>query len=283
MEKTDLAPYFRKGIVSWNEVVEMVDELSESLFPPTREKEYDIILGVQRGGSIVANLLCSTLVSYVEKPPLLSFIPLKYPFNIDTVEENDLIYTLPILKKKRVLLVDDVSVTGNTLRKCKSLLQDLGPASITSAALLNFDFMSAKMSEFQKKYSPDKFQYYIDRMVLTPWKIYPSLRVPFTLNLSCSHNEVHKIITDYSELHDGYIDREGSVIYLSINKDKRDCNFQIILSANNLGVSLRIFLQVIDDNEYISEVKQTLFDQNRLSVAQHELLNLIMHIRENEF
>ena len=98
--------YFDKKIVTWDEIVDMVDRLSEYLFPPGRENKYDTIIGMQRGGVIVGTLLCSTISGYLSEPPELSFIPaIRTKNGIDDSNLELYDYLRPCVTGKNVILI----------------------------------------------------------------------------------------------------------------------------------------------------------------------------------
>lgn len=102
-----------KVILSMEEVSKRIKEV---VLP-----DFDIVVGIATGGTIAASLL-----AYKTGKPLkmikLNFRDLE---NNPIYDEPKLLSVVsPKLSDKRILLVDDVSVSGKTLDKAKSLLAE---------------------------------------------------------------------------------------------------------------------------------------------------------------
>ena len=132
----------------------------------------DVIVGLARGGWVLARLLCDhigvkDLVSLKVEHWGITASPdgqakLKYLFNID-------------LTGKKVLLVDDITDTGESMRISSEYVKSLNPRELKSAALRHIK---------GSKIIPDYFAEEISwRWVVFPWNYIEDL---------C--NIVHKII-----------------------------------------------------------------------------------------
>lgn len=103
-----------------DKIILSMEEISERI-KYTPLPEFDLVVGIATGGSIPASI-----VAYKTSRPL-KMIKLNY-----RDIENNPIYEEPKLlsnvseelSNKKVLLVDDVSVSGKTLDKAKSLLTE---------------------------------------------------------------------------------------------------------------------------------------------------------------
>lgn len=93
---------------------EITDSLNKISFP-----QIDIVIGIATGGTVPASLVAFKL----NKP--MQLIEINYrdednnPRYIDPALQNE---NIPDLKNKKILLVDDVSVSGKTLGYAKKLL-----------------------------------------------------------------------------------------------------------------------------------------------------------------
>ncbi|MFB0543785.1 MAG: phosphoribosyltransferase [Candidatus Bathyarchaeia archaeon] len=118
----------------------------------------DIIVGLARGGWALARVLCDflgvkDLVSLKVEHWGITATPdgkakLKYPFNID-------------LGGRRVLVVDDITDTGESMRISVEYVETLNPLEVRTAALRHIT---------GSKFTPDYFAEEISwRWVIFPW------------------------------------------------------------------------------------------------------------------
>ena len=118
----------------------------------------DIIVGLARGGWVLARVLCDLigikdLVSLKVEHWGVTATPngkaqLKYPLNVD-------------LTGKNVLVVDDITDTGESMRVTLEYLKSLKPSEIKTAALRHIN---------TSKFLPDYFGEEISwRWVIFPW------------------------------------------------------------------------------------------------------------------
>jgi uncharacterized protein len=114
--------------VSWPEYHKITQELAATIL--AREKKYDEIVAVSRGGLTFGHLLSDAL-----RLPICTFTIQSY---IDVKTQGELVITEPLskpIKDKNILLVDDVSDSGKTLKRAVSYLKNFGPKSITLVTL----------------------------------------------------------------------------------------------------------------------------------------------------
>ncbi|KON29815.1 hypothetical protein AC477_05510 [miscellaneous Crenarchaeota group-1 archaeon SG8-32-1] len=118
----------------------------------------DMIVGLARGGWVLARVLCDLigikdLVSLKVEHWGVTATPdgkakLKYPLNVD-------------IKGKNVLVVDDITDTGESMRVTLEYLKSLKPSEIKTAALRHIN---------TSKFLPDYFGEEISwRWVIFPW------------------------------------------------------------------------------------------------------------------
>jgi hypoxanthine phosphoribosyltransferase len=118
----------------------------------------DLIVGLARGGWVLARILCDfigvkDLVSLKVEHWGVTATPdgkakLKYPFKVD-------------LNGKKVLIVDDITDTGESMQVAVEHIKSLNPSEVRTAALRHIT---------SSKFKPDYFGEEMDwRWVIFPW------------------------------------------------------------------------------------------------------------------
>jgi hypoxanthine phosphoribosyltransferase len=118
----------------------------------------DLIVGLARGGWVLARILCDLigvkdLVSLKVEHWGVTATPdgkakLKYPLKVD-------------LDGKKVLIVDDITDTGESMRVAVEYIKSLNPSEVRTAALRHIT---------SSKFKPDYFGEEMDwRWVIFPW------------------------------------------------------------------------------------------------------------------
>jgi hypothetical protein len=142
--------------MSW----ELFFRLSKDVARKIKVSDYqpDIIVGLARGGWALARVLCDflgvkDLVSLKVEHWGVTATPdgkakLKYPFNID-------------LQGKKVLVVDDITDTGESMRISVEYVKTLKPLEVRTAALRHITG-----SKFVPDYFAEEIQW---RWVVFPW------------------------------------------------------------------------------------------------------------------
>lgn len=107
--------------ISWARFGELAQELAERIAAGFRP---DVILGVVNGGVFIGSALTGPLSA--------EFHPLRF------AREGKLtpVGRLPTLQGKRVLVVDDVSVSGRTLGRARTLADKAGASEVRTCALV---------------------------------------------------------------------------------------------------------------------------------------------------
>ena len=149
---------FNCELVSW----EHVHTLSKVVAKNVRKSRFqpDMIIGLSRGGLVPSR----NLADFLGVKDLISIkvehwgvtatkdgkAELKYPIKID-------------LKGKKVLIVDDITDTGDSMKLAKDYVKSLGPAEIKTTALIHIN---------HSKFVPDFYAEEIDKDKWT-WFIFP--------------------------------------------------------------------------------------------------------------
>lgn len=134
-----------KRQLSWNDFEEQVKELSQNL------PEFDYIVGIETGGAFVAKYLSEITDKPVVYIKISKYDDGKFWHSNPTVAiQSD----LSVLKNKKVLLIDDHILTGDTLTKAKDIILQYNPNKLYTGVLyhnrdhpvINYQGIKASMS-----------------------------------------------------------------------------------------------------------------------------------------
>lgn len=144
----------RKGVmpVTWLKF----HELCKTMTPSIAKYAPDIILGVARGG-----LYPATLLSHILQKEL-------YPIRLTRRVNDQIKYRTPkwltepprLVKGKKVLIVDEISDTGETLLRVKEKVKAMKCADVKTAVLY---------AHFHSEKVPDFVGVVTDKLILNPW------------------------------------------------------------------------------------------------------------------
>lgn len=112
-------------------VNELLVKIRKQQYDPSGKKLYDFdcIVGIDGGGMIIASILQLHLGKPVLYLPAMRGAPQRFP--------RSFCKDLPSLEDKRVLLVDDASDTGDTLREAKDTLLNVLGAQLVKIAVIS--------------------------------------------------------------------------------------------------------------------------------------------------
>lgn len=152
-------------IPSWERIqwfsIEIAEEVKRSKYNP------DVIVGISRGGWIPARI-----ISDVIEKAVLANVSVKFYEQLGETKGKPTI-TQPItisVKEKKLLLVDDVADTGQSLVLVKKYLKDKGASEIKIASI------------YYKPWSiiiPDYYRKETNLWIIFPWEIKESIRKIF--------------------------------------------------------------------------------------------------------
>jgi hypoxanthine phosphoribosyltransferase len=147
---------FRCQILSWSSVVKDAKRLSwiikDSGYVP------DIVIAIGRGGYVPARILCDYLTIH----DLAAFKAEHW--GIAAIRKKKAVIKFPLsanIKNKRVLLVDDITDTGETLRVSLQYLIGFEPKEVRTAVLIH---------KTCSKVVPD---YFLRKIIKWRWVIFP--------------------------------------------------------------------------------------------------------------
>ncbi|MDI6728940.1 MAG: phosphoribosyltransferase [Thermodesulfovibrionales bacterium] len=154
---------FRCEILSWSRVIRDTKKLSKNIKDSGYEP--DIIIAIGRGGYVPARILCDYLLIRD-----LTSIKVEH-WGIAATETERAVIKFPLctdIKGKKVLLVDDITDTGDTLMISLEYLKTFEPEDIKTAVLIH-KTCSAII--------PDYFVSRVTkwRWIIFPWHIYEDL------------------------------------------------------------------------------------------------------------
>lgn len=102
-----------------------------------------IIVGIRRGGAVVAQLLCRELTRLIadrSPPPAIGFLDITfYRDDLDTIGPNPIVNATDLsmnIDNQRIILVDDILFTGRTIRAALNALFDYGRPDRVNLAVL---------------------------------------------------------------------------------------------------------------------------------------------------
>ncbi|WP_048058889.1 phosphoribosyltransferase [Desulfurococcus amylolyticus] len=187
-------PRVRTHLVTWDEIVEWSMNLARII----RENGYkpELVVAVSRGGFVPARLICDFLgvenlasiqsQHWTEAAKAEERAILKYPFKLDA-------------SGMKVLVVDDIVDTGETLRLARDYIRDSwSPLEVKTAALQWISPVA--------KYKPDYYYLEVKEWI---WFQYPWTRLEDTYQfikrmMSETYKETGKKEWSYKEIIDGF-------------------------------------------------------------------------------
>ena len=129
-----------KILLSNREIIETIDDLSERLFQDITQPQKRVVVGIRRGGAMVARLLRERLNQRLGIEIPIGFLDISfYRDDHKTVASNPLIGATDLtmnIDDKRIILVDDVLFTGRTIRAALNALFDYGRPEIVDLVVL---------------------------------------------------------------------------------------------------------------------------------------------------
>jgi hypoxanthine phosphoribosyltransferase len=149
-------------VPTWNQIYEMLIDQSDKI----RKTSYqpDIIVGVARGGLVPARILTDLL-----ETPQVATIRIEFYTDIGQPSVQPILkqpLTIPVNGKK-ILIVDDISDSGQSLKMAKQHLTEKGAAETRIATLY------AKPTT---QTMPDYVEKTAERWIVFPWEIKETLR-----------------------------------------------------------------------------------------------------------
>jgi len=140
--------------ISWNEYHRTTQKLAATILD--HSKPFDKIVAISRGGLTLGHLLSDFLRIPISTITIQSYTDIQTHGEIRITEK----LRSPI-RQKRILLVDDVSDSGKTLKRAIGYLKHFGPTSITTVTMFHKPHSS---------YRPDYFARLTTKWILFPYE-----------------------------------------------------------------------------------------------------------------
>jgi len=153
-------------VVTWSEI----DHWAESVACKIEESGYkpDIIVGLTRGGWVPARILCDQLVC----KNLFSIKVEHWGITAQTDMKAKLVQELTIdVRGKNVLLVDDITDTGDSLALSIAHVKSKGPADVKCATLLHINHSKVVPDFYGVEVKKENWRWFI-----FPWNFKEDLR-----------------------------------------------------------------------------------------------------------
>jgi hypoxanthine phosphoribosyltransferase len=158
---------FPCDIVTWNEFYDLAKSLSRLI--KSSGWRPDLVVAIGRGGYVPARVVCDFLVH-----DLLTSMKVEH-WGIAAQKKDQAVVRFPlatVVSGQKVLIVDDVTDTGDTLTTAVGYVEGLGPKETRTAVLQH-----KTSSEFQPDYYAEKITEW--RWIIYPWAVHEDL-VGFT-------------------------------------------------------------------------------------------------------
>ena len=147
---------FECELVSWDEAYRLSKELAARI--KSAQFRPDLIIAVGRGGYVPARIVADFMLH-----SLLSSMKIEH-WGIAASKRDETTVRFPLsadVRNKSVLILDDITDTGDTLRVAVDYVKDLGSGEVRTGVLQH---------KVASSFEPD---YYAEKIVKWRWVIYP--------------------------------------------------------------------------------------------------------------
>lgn len=205
---------FNCNVVAWDEIDKwaknVVNKIRSSGFKP------EVVVGLIRGGLVPARLICD----HLHLKNLYAVKVEHWGITAGKDMKAKLIQGLDLdLSGKKVLVVDDITDTGESMRLATEHLKEKGPADIRSATLLHIDHSSFEPDFYDVLVPKDQWTWFI-----FPWNLHEDLRTLAVKTLTCAKaiDEITDSMKAQFKIHvDGDL-VEGALLEL-VERDEVSC------------------------------------------------------------
>ncbi|MBF0447721.1 MAG: bifunctional pyr operon transcriptional regulator/uracil phosphoribosyltransferase PyrR [Magnetococcales bacterium] len=127
-------------LLSNSAVLTAIDQLADRIYRDFTQPQKRVVVGIRRGGALVAHLLWQRLNQQLDFELPIGFLDISfYRDDHNTVASNPIIGATDLtmnIDDKRIILVDDVLFTGRTIRAALNALFDYGRPEIVDLLVL---------------------------------------------------------------------------------------------------------------------------------------------------
>lgn len=129
-------------LLSAIETKAVIHQLAERLHADITQPHKRVVVGIRRGGAVVAQLLQKRLNQLLDRQLPIGFLDITfYRDDLHTIGPNPVVGATDLtmsIDDKRIILVDDVLFTGRTIRAALNALFDYGrPECVDLVALVD--------------------------------------------------------------------------------------------------------------------------------------------------
>ena len=183
---------FRCKIVTWDEIsrwtLDVARQIQDCRCKPT------VIVGLTRGGWVPARLLCDHL--QVKK---LYAVKTEH-WGITASQDGRALLTQELnasIKGESVLVVDDITDTGESFKLAMTHVRDLAPKEIQTACLLHITHSQVEPSFYSVRVADQEWTWFI-----FPWNLHEDLRtlLPKTLVEGKTEQEIRQAFHDQFQI-----------------------------------------------------------------------------------
>lgn len=127
-----------RTLLSALEIDRTIARLAHQIIEPADSQENLTLLGIRRGGEMLARRIASTIKRIQGKAPTLGFL------NVNLYRDDHVAHEMPEslipgdVRGRTIVLIDDVLFTGRTVRSALDAVMDLGrPAALRLCVLID--------------------------------------------------------------------------------------------------------------------------------------------------
>ncbi len=183
---------FRCQLVSWKDIerwsMDIVKKVKESGYDP------EIVIGLARGGLVPARLIAD----YLNIKDLYAVKTEHWGLTATPDGKARLAQGLQVsIEGKKVLVVDDITDTGQSLKLAVDHIKEHNPAKIRSATLLHITHSKYVPDYYSDEVPEDRWTWFI-----FPWNVYEDMRnlIPKTLYKAKTAKEIKESLKDQFQI-----------------------------------------------------------------------------------
>jgi hypoxanthine phosphoribosyltransferase len=141
--------------INWSEYGDLAEALAEKV--RSSGKSFDLVIGIARGGIPVAMVVSDRLgvrIDFINVKSYSGIAERTSPRILSTLAED--------IRRKSILLVDDLVDYGLTMKTLSQYLQEQGPRTLETAVLFGKPWRRAE---------PDYYLEVVDRWIVFPFEL----------------------------------------------------------------------------------------------------------------
>ncbi len=187
-----MAEKFKCKFVTWDDIVRWVKDVAQKV----RESGYkpEVIVALARGGWIPGRLMCDHLLV----KDLYSLKTEHWGITATRDGRAKVVHDVPVsLKNKKVLIMDDITDTGQSLNLAFEYVKRHNPAEVKTAAMLHITHSKFVPDYYSEEVPADDWTWFI-----FPWNYYEDMRNLTTQILKEGEKNLEEIKELFKRYHD---------------------------------------------------------------------------------